>query len=132
VLRAFDAPENPFGPGHRGIDVAAPVGTDVLAPASGVVSFAGSVAGGLFVTIDHGGGLRSTSSWVSELLVREGEVVAAGQPVARSGGGHPGGTLPHVHFGVRLDGAYVDPLEYLGPVSVVGLIHLAPLEEASG
>jgi murein DD-endopeptidase MepM/ murein hydrolase activator NlpD len=127
VIRVFDPPSTPFGAGHRGIDIAAPVGTPVLAPAPGVVAFAGAVAGHLFVTVDHGGGLTSTYSWVSAILVRKGDAVARGSAVALTGTGHPGVDPPHLHFGVRLDGAYVDPLRFLAPLTLVGLIRLAPI-----
>jgi murein DD-endopeptidase MepM/ murein hydrolase activator NlpD len=127
VIRGFDPPSTPFGAGHRGIDIAAPVGTPVLAPAPGVVAFAGAVAGHQFVTVDHGGGLSSTSSWVSAVLVRAGDSVARGSVVALTGTGHPGIEPPHLHFGVRQDGVYVDPLAFLAPPSLVGLIRLAPL-----
>jgi murein DD-endopeptidase MepM/ murein hydrolase activator NlpD len=60
VIHAFEPPETPFGSGHRGIDVAAPIGTVVVAPEAGIVAFSGKVAGQLFVTLDHGGGLTST------------------------------------------------------------------------
>jgi murein DD-endopeptidase MepM/ murein hydrolase activator NlpD len=127
VIRPFDPPEGPYGAGHRGIDIAAEPGTPVVAPADGVVTFAGQVGGHLFVTIDHGGDLRSTCSWVSALSVRAGDVVRAGQEIARTGWGHPGAPVPHLHFGVRLGDTYVDPLDHLGPLSVVGLVRLAPL-----
>jgi murein DD-endopeptidase MepM/ murein hydrolase activator NlpD len=128
VTRGYDAPVSPYGTGHRGIDIAAPVGTVVVAPAAGIVSFAGSVGGHLFLSIDHGGGVVSSCSWLLALLVEAGDVVAQGQPVASSGTGHPQEPVPHVHFGVRLNGAYVDPMDYLEPVGVVGLIRLAPIE----
>jgi murein DD-endopeptidase MepM/ murein hydrolase activator NlpD len=127
VVRGFDPPSSPYGSGHRGIDIATPIGTTVVAPASGVVTFAGAVGGQLFVTIDHGGGLLSTSSFLSATLVRKGDTVSTGAPIARSGPGHPGDLIPNLHFGVRLDGQYVNPLDYLGPPSVADLIHLAPL-----
>jgi murein DD-endopeptidase MepM/ murein hydrolase activator NlpD len=127
VIRGFDPPDSPFGSGHRGIDIAAPVGTVVVAPAAGQVSFAGNVGGHLFVTVDHGGGLLSTCSYLSAILVRKGDVVVAGQPLGLSGSGHPGDVIPSLHFGVRLNGEYVDPLDYLAPMSVVDLIHLAPI-----
>jgi len=127
VINGFDPPASPFGSGHRGIDIAAAAGTPVLAPAPGTITFAGPVAGHLFVTIDHGGGVESTYSWVSVLAVKKGDVVAAGALVARSGAGHPGDLVPSVHMGVKLHDVYVDPLTYLGPMSVSGFIHLAPL-----
>jgi murein DD-endopeptidase MepM/ murein hydrolase activator NlpD len=127
VGRGFDPPDSPYGSGHRGIDIAAPVGTPVRAPASGAVSFAGNVGGHLFLTIDHGEGLLSTCSFLSSLLVRRGDLVAQGQVVALSGPGHVGDPAPSVHLGVRLNGQYVDPLDYLSPATLVDLIRLAPV-----
>lgn len=132
VIRAFDPPGSPYGSGHRGIDIAAPVGTLVRAPAAGVVTFAGSVGGRLFVTIDHGGGLLSTCSFLSGLLVRRGDVLVEGQDIALSGSGHVGDASPSVHLGVRLAGEYVDPMDYLTAMSIVDLIRLAPIVASSG
>src|SRR4029453_4714116 len=72
VIRGFDLPDDPYGPGHRGIDIAASVGTAIVAPADGTVAFAGPVGGLLFLTIDHGGGVSSTYSWLTANLVRKG------------------------------------------------------------
>ena len=127
VIRGFDLPDDPYGSGHRGIDIAASVGTTIVAPADGIVSFAGPVGGRLFLTIDHGGGLASTFSWLTANIVKKGDVVIRGQPVALTGWGHPGATVPHLHFGVKLNGAYVDPMEYLGPVSLAAFVRLAPI-----
>jgi murein DD-endopeptidase MepM/ murein hydrolase activator NlpD len=126
VVRDFDPPEDPYGSGHRGIDIGVPVGTPILAPEAGVVAFAGKVGGQLYVTLDHGGGLQSTYSWIEAAEVRKGDVVARGGRIGTTGLGHPGSTVPHLHFGVRLDGAYLDPLEVLGPAPLPELIHLAP------
>jgi murein DD-endopeptidase MepM/ murein hydrolase activator NlpD len=132
VIRGFDPPQDPYGSGHRGIDIAAPAGTPVLAAESGTVTFAGSVGGELFVTIAHAGGLASTYSWVSSLSVRRDDTVMRGQEIARSGSGHPGALEPpHLHVGVKLDGEYVDPLAYLSALSVSGMIHLAPIVPAA-
>ena len=127
VVRGFEPPTSAYGPGHRGIDIATAIGTVVRAPAPGVVTFAGMVAGQRYVTIDHGGGLLSTCSFLSGVLVHKGDLVAQGDPIALSGAGHPGDTIPNLHLGVRLNGQYVDPLDYLGPASLVDLIGLAPL-----
>jgi murein DD-endopeptidase MepM/ murein hydrolase activator NlpD len=127
VIHAFDPPDSPFGAGHRGIDIAVPVGTSIVAPESGSVSFAGPVGGHLFITIDHGAELQSTYSWLSAISVRRGGLVARGQVIGTTGIGHPGSAIPHLHFGVRLAGSYVDPLDYLGPQSVADLIRLTPL-----
>jgi murein DD-endopeptidase MepM/ murein hydrolase activator NlpD len=127
VLRAFDPPDSPFGSGHRGIDLAVAPDTPVVAAAAGIVAFAGPVGGRLFVTIDHGDGLESTYSFLASVAVRRNAVVAAGQVLGTSGSGHAGATVPHLHLGVRLDDAYVDPLAYLGPVEVWRFLRLAPL-----
>jgi murein DD-endopeptidase MepM/ murein hydrolase activator NlpD len=132
ILRGFEQPSNPYSSGHRGIDIGAPPGTPVHAAADGVVHFAGKVAGSLFVSIDHDGGLQTTYSWVSEVDVHKGDHVAKGDVVALSGEGHPGSSEPtHLHFGVKKDAEYVDPLQYLGAVNVVDLIHLAPLSTSA-
>jgi murein DD-endopeptidase MepM/ murein hydrolase activator NlpD len=130
ILRAFDPPDNPFGSGHRGIDIGTAVGTPIVAPAAGVVSFAGKVGGQLFLTIAHGGALQSTASWLTDVLVRKGDAVTAGQVVAHTGWGHAADPLPHLHFSVRLEGVYVDPLDYLAPMDMSALIRLAPLDVA--
>lgn len=127
VIRGFDPPDSPYGAGHRGIDIAATVGTPVLAAQAGTVAFAGSVGGRLYITIDHGGGWTSTFSWVDALFVRKGALVSRGQLIALSGWGHLDAPVPHLHFGVRLDGEYVDPLLVLAPPDVSGMIRLAPL-----
>jgi murein DD-endopeptidase MepM/ murein hydrolase activator NlpD len=131
VIRDFDPPDSPYGSGHRGIDIGAPLGTPVVAAAPGVVTFAGPVGGQLFLTIDHGGGLASTYSWLAALGVHKNDHVAQGQTVGRSGQGHPGSETPHLHFGVKLNGAYVDPLDYLEPMAVSGFIRLAPTDAAA-
>jgi murein DD-endopeptidase MepM/ murein hydrolase activator NlpD len=56
VIRPFEEPSSPYGSGHRGIDIAAAFGTDMVAAQDGVVSFAGWVAGALFISIDHADG----------------------------------------------------------------------------
>lgn len=127
VIRGFDPPDSPYGAGHRGIDIAVSPGTPILAPESATVTFAGTVGGDLFVTIDHGNQLSSTYSWISSSAVRKGDVVSRGQPIGATGFGHPGSSVPHLHFGVRLDGVYVDPLEYLTPMGVEDLIRLVPI-----
>lgn len=131
VIATFDPPDTPFGAGHRGIDIATEVGTVVIAPEPGVVAFAGKIGGELFVTLDHGGGLTSTYSWVSSALVRKGDSVPRGAAIALSGRGHPDSTTAHLHFGVRRDGVYLDPLLFLVPPNVSEFIRLAPLHDVA-
>ncbi len=127
VVRGYDPPAFTYGAGHRGIDIAVPVGTVVRAVADGTVTFAGPVGGNLFVTLLHPQGLSSTYSWVAASLVHVGDQVTAGQPIALSGSGHPGDTVDSLHLGARLDGAYVDPMLFLVPLDVGSFIRLAPI-----
>ncbi|MGH2754943.1 MAG: peptidoglycan DD-metalloendopeptidase family protein [Actinomycetota bacterium] len=126
VAVRFQAPQVDWGPGHRGIDYQVPAGAPVRAAAAGTVSFAGEVAGSLAVTVDHPGGLATTYSILSEVYVAAGDRVGAGEPIGGVGGSHPGADSG-LHFGVKLEGRYVDPESYLGPVDVAGAIHLVPL-----
>jgi Peptidase family M23 len=125
VVRGFQPPTSRWGPGHRGLDYAVSRGGDVRAAADGPVAFAGTVAGSAAVTIAHQGGLETTYSRLSEVFVERGEVVAQGQFIGRVGNSHPG-TDGGLHFGVKLDDAYVDPRLYLGPLDVGDAIHLVP------
>src|SRR6266496_973691 len=86
VVRAFQAPAFAYGPGHRGVDLAAPPDTPVRASGDGVVTFAGSVAGSLHVVVAHDGNLRTTYAFLAGTNVRTGEGVARGQVVGVVGG----------------------------------------------
>ncbi|BAJ76237.1 membrane proteins [Microbacterium testaceum StLB037] len=112
LVRRFEAPAHAYGPGHRGVDLGSAV--TVRAPAAGRIAFVGMVAGRAVVTIDHGDGLVTTLEPV--LTDREvGDAVSRGSPVGVvAAGGHAGpGT---VHFGVRREGEYINPLRLLGGV----------------
>jgi len=112
LVRRFEAPAHAYGPGHRGVDLASAL--TVRAPAAGRIAFAGMVAGRPVVTIDHGDGLVTTLEPVlTELGV--GDAVSRGSPVGVvASEGHAGpGT---VHFGVRRNGEYINPLRLLGGV----------------
>lgn len=98
---------------HGGIDIAAPRGTPVTAPAKGVVAFAGERGGyGLTVIIDHGYGLRTLYAHNSRLHVREGDVVTRGDVIA-SVGSTGVSTGPHLHYEVIVNGKAVNPRSYL-------------------
>ena len=114
VVRHYHEPAHAFGPGHRGIDLAAAPGDPVRAPAAGVVAFSGRVVDRGVVTIDHGDGHVTTFEPISD-AVPAGTEVVAGADVARvaTGGHAAAGTL---HFGVRLDGRYINPLSLLGGI----------------
>jgi murein DD-endopeptidase MepM/ murein hydrolase activator NlpD len=114
VVARFVAPAHEYGPGHRGIDLRASSGSEIVSPAAGVVAFAGSVAGRGIVTIDHGAGLVTTLEPV-RALVAIGATVWAGEVVAVADvGGHT--ALGALHFGVREYGRYIDPRVLLGGV----------------
>ena len=128
VIRGFEPPAGPYDPGHRGIDIAAPFGTDMAAAQDGVVAFAGMIAGALFISIDHPDGVRTTYSWLSAILVKKGDQVRKGQIIGRTGHGHPDVPRTHLHFGARVGRTYIDPMLLLER-DVSGLIHLALLQD---
>jgi len=101
------------GQRHDGIDIAAPEGTAVGAAEAGTVLYAGRQSGyGSIVILRHDGGLLTLYAHASALLVRQGERVAAGQPIARVG--QSGRTTgPHLHFEVREGTRPRNPLFYL-------------------
>jgi len=127
VINGFLQPASPYGSGHRGIDIAVPIDSPVGAAASGVVAFAGSVGGSLFVSIDHPDGVRTTYSWLSSIAVRRGDHVSAGEVIGTTGHGHPEIPLDHLHFGARTGDTYLDPMLLLIPPDLSSLIRLAPL-----
>ena len=130
VVRGFEPQAGPFGAGHRGIDVAAASGSPVRSAEAGVVAFAGRIGGDLHVSIDHPDGVRTSYAFLGSIDVKAGSSVARGTRVGTVGAGHPGSDAPHLHFGARYAGQYIDPLLLLERRSLVGLIRLAPIEEA--
>lgn len=114
IVDPYLAPAHRYAPGHRGIDLA-PTGTGtVRAPSSGTIAFSGSVAGRGILTIDHGGGLVTTLEPIATNLV-VGALVASGDIVGTiDHGGHT--AVGALHFGVRLDGDYINPLLLLGGI----------------
>jgi murein DD-endopeptidase MepM/ murein hydrolase activator NlpD len=109
LVRGFEAPAGPYGPGHRGVDLPAPVGTPVAAPAAGTVGFAGRVAGTAWVSVLVAPGVVVTVGPLLAPAVTAGERVAALAPVGRLAAGHGGA----VHLSLRVDGLYLDPLPWL-------------------
>lgn len=98
---------------HDGIDLASPTGTAIYAAYDGiVVAAAYSSSMGNYVMIDHGSGLYTIYMHASKLYVSEDDVVVRGETIAAVGSTGRS-TGPHLHFGVRLNGAYVDPSNYV-------------------
>jgi murein DD-endopeptidase MepM/ murein hydrolase activator NlpD len=121
VVRGFEPPSGRYGPGHRGVDLAAPLGTPVVAPAAGRTAFAGPVAGLGWVSLEVAPGVVVTVGPLDRPTVHAGQAVPALARLGRLAPGHDG----RLHLGLRVDGAYVDPLPYLvgdGPP------RLAPLD----
>ena len=122
VVRPFEAPATPFGPGHRGVDLATRTGEAVHAAGMGVVSFAGSVAGRGVVVVQHPDGVSTEYEPVAPAVAR-GQRVRIGAVIGHVQGRHgscaPGGCL---HWGARRGGEYFDPLlllRALGPVRLL-------------
>jgi hypothetical protein len=121
VLRPFKLGDDPYAGGqHRGVDVGAPLGTSVRAPAGGTISFAGSVpTSGKSVTIQTPDGYSVTLVQLGTIGVTRGAPVAEGGVVGTIGpSGEAGVPGPHVHLGVRLTSdpnGYLDPLRLLPP-----------------
>jgi murein DD-endopeptidase MepM/ murein hydrolase activator NlpD len=104
-----------FSPGHTGVDIAAPVGTPILAADAGTVTASGwhAFTGGLHVCVLHDWGLETCGYHAYALLVEVGERVLRGQPIALVGStGHSTG--PHVHWEAHANGALLDPLTWVG------------------
>ena len=98
---------------HQGIDLSAPVGTDIVAPAPATVSFVGWRLGdGLTIELSHNGGVTTLFGHCRAAAVRVGQRVHAGQRIGTVGASGLA-TGPHVHFEVQLRGTPIDPLRYL-------------------
>lgn len=105
---------------HTGVDIGAPYGSNFVAANDGVVTYAGyNRAYGNMVIIDHGGGITTLYAHGSEILVNVGDAVYQGNPVLKVGStGYSTG--PHAHFEVRINGDYVEPLNYITSYSTAG------------
>ena len=124
VVRGFDPPDQPWGAGHRGVDLAAAVGQQVRSPEAGTVTWAGVLAGRGVLVVTHPGGLRSTLEPVTA-------TVPVGAGVGRGGAvgtvaAEPGHCAPStcLHWGVRRGRQYLDPLAFVGRAPIV----LLPLD----
>lgn len=114
---------SPFGPRvsptagassyHKGVDIAAPSGSTIIAIKGGTVSQAGYNAScGNYVLIDHGNGMLSIYMHASALLVSAGTYVNQGDAIARVGSTGIS-TGPHLHIAITINGEYVNPLNYV-------------------
>jgi murein DD-endopeptidase MepM/ murein hydrolase activator NlpD len=113
VARPFVAPPSPYGRGHRGVDLTAPEGAIVRAPAAGVVHFAGFVVDRPVISLRHADGVLSSFEPVESVL-EPGVVVDAGDAIGTLLPGHC--SEPCLHVGARILGQYVSPLRFLGGI----------------
>jgi murein DD-endopeptidase MepM/ murein hydrolase activator NlpD len=118
VTRGFDPPASDYGAGHRGVDLAGRPGQPVLAAGTGIVLFAGMVAGRPVISVAHPNGLRTTYEPVDP-SVAAGQAVARGSPIGTLIAGHAGcPAAACVHWGLRRGADYLDPLGLLRPPRV--------------
>jgi murein DD-endopeptidase MepM/ murein hydrolase activator NlpD len=135
LVRGFEEPAGPYGPGHRGVDFAAAPGTPVRSPAAGRVTFAGPVAGTTWVTVEATPGVLVAVGPLRGVNLAVGDAVAVGEGLGSLAGGHSTTdprTRAHAtaaHLGLRVDGVYVDPLPWLAGLARPRLV---PLSEPGG
>lgn len=98
---------------HEGLDIGGKLGSPIVAPADGIVTFVGKKPGfGVLVQVDHGYGLESIYAHAEVATVKKGEIVGRGDMIARVGNtGYSTG--PHLHYEIRVNGTPVDPLYYI-------------------
>jgi murein DD-endopeptidase MepM/ murein hydrolase activator NlpD len=110
---------------HRGVDLAAPAGTKILAPASGTILSVGRQLGfGLTVEVQHSGGVVTRYAHCRSALVQRGDAVSMGQAIGTVGSSGLA-TAPHVHFEVLVHGVWVDPIKFIASTHVApaALVH---------
>lgn len=134
VVRAFQPPEFPYGPGHRGVDLAAEADSPVLSADAGTVVFAGMVAGRGVVSVSHPGGLRTTYEPLAA-SVATGDQVSRGEQIGTVQPGHRGCPVTVcLHWGAFRGPAQAHPgsdREYLNPLWLIfGVrVRLLPIDD---
>ena len=106
VIDGFRAPACQRCAGHRGVTIATTTGTPVRAVTAGVIVFVGQVARVLYVVQDIGRGARVTYGRLGSSSIVTGSTVVAGETI--------GFSSDQLYFGVRVQGSYVNPIQFLG------------------
>lgn len=102
-----------WGRSHTGIDIGADMGADVCAADGGIVAYAAVCGGyGNYIIIDHQNGFQTAYGHLSEILVSDGELVKQGQRIGKVGS-TGNSTGPHLHFEVKANDTFQDPLGYV-------------------
>ncbi len=110
-----ESPTEGASTSHKGVDVGAPSGSRVVAAAGGTVVISQySSSAGNYIMISHGGGVYTVYMHLSSLGVSKGATVKRGDTIG-SVGSTGYSTGPHLHFGIRINGGYVNPLNYVRP-----------------
>lgn len=119
LVAPFDAPEERWGAGHRGIDLASAPGARVHAVDGGVVTHRGRIAGRGTISVTHATGVRSTYEPVDS-SVRVGDRVERGEGIGRIGE-EPGHCTPAacLHLGAKRGDTYLDPMRFFGARRVI-------------
>lgn len=98
---------------HKGVDIGGSYGADIVSVLAGKVTTASySATNGNYIRVDHGNGVVTAYVHCSKLLVKKGDYVKQGQVIALCGSTGIS-TGPHLHFGVIINGTFVDPLLYI-------------------
>lgn len=120
VINQYEGPLLPYGAGHRGIDLPAALGTTVISPVSGEITFSGQVGYRDSISIRFGGSMWATLEPVCSDMA-EGTLVSAGDPIGTLCQTNPNYQwhceLPCIHFGTRTDAGYFSPLALIGGLS---------------
>jgi len=117
IERSYVAPPTAYGVGHRGIDLAVALETPVLAPAPGIILFAGTVVDRGVISINHGNGVTSSFEPVTAEVIA-GQHVGTGESIGWVSGLHfaPSGSCVCLHMGTRINGEYISPLAFLSTI----------------
>lgn len=127
VINQYEGPLSQYGRGHRGIDLAVEIGTEVIAPATGMISFSGEVGYRNTLTIKFGSSMSASIEPVCSDLP-EGTYVSLGEPIGevclpdQNYQWHC--DFPCLHFGTRTESGYFSPLALIGGLPSSRLVPL--------